>query len=67
MSLTQSQVELVDKLYRDASLNLLTPPALNKYLKDNGYTGFTIDKIKITSIHYKQHKLANHNTLRSHM
>ena len=46
MSLTQSQVELVDKLYRDASLNLLTAPALNKYLKDKGYAGFTIKNIK---------------------
>ena len=46
MSLTQSQVELVDKLYRDASLNLLTAPSLNKYLKDKGYTGFTIKNIK---------------------
>ena len=46
MSLTEKQVELVDKLYRDASLNLLTAPALNKYLKDNGQTGFTIKNIK---------------------
>ena len=46
MSLTQSQVALVDKLYRDPSLGLLTPQAINKYLKDNGYAGFTADKIK---------------------
>ena len=46
MSLTEKQLELVDKLYRDASLGLLTAPALNKYLKDNGHTGFTINKIK---------------------
>ena len=46
MSLSEKQVELVDKLYRDPKLNLLTPQALNKYLKDNGYAGFTIDKIK---------------------
>ena len=43
MSLSEKQIELVDKLYRDASLNLLTPPALNKYLKDNGHAGFTIN------------------------
>jgi len=46
MSLTEKQIELVDKLYRDASLGLLTAPALNKYLKDNGHTGYTINKIK---------------------
>ncbi len=46
MSLTENQISVVDKLYRDASLNLLTPAALNKYLKDNGNTGFTIKNIK---------------------
>ena len=35
-----------DRLYRDPKLGLLTAPALNKYLKDNGHTGFTINKIK---------------------
>ena len=46
MSLSEKQVELVDKIYRDASLGLLTPQAINKYLKDNGHVGFTADKIK---------------------
>ena len=45
MSLTEKQIELVDKLYRDASKGLLAAPALNKYLKDNGHTGFTIKNI----------------------
>ena len=42
LNLTESQIELVDKLYRDPKLGLLTAPALNKYLKDNGHTGYTI-------------------------
>ena len=46
MSLTESQIKILDPLYRDASKGLLTAPALNKYSKDNGYAGFTIDKIK---------------------
>jgi hypothetical protein len=46
MSLTENQISVVDKLYKDPSLGLLTPQALNKYLKDNGHTGFTVDKIK---------------------
>ena len=46
MSLNESQIKIVDALYRDASKGLLTAPALNKYLKDNGQTGFTINKIK---------------------
>ena len=46
MNLTESQIELVDKLYRDPKLGLLTAPALNKYLKDNGHTGYTIKNIK---------------------
>ena len=46
MNLTDKQIELVDKLYRDPKLGLLTAPALNKYLKDNGHKGFTINNIK---------------------
>ena len=46
MSLTEDQIVLVNKLYRDPSKGLLTAPALNKYLKDNGETGFTVGKIK---------------------
>ena len=42
MNLSDKQVELVDKLYRDPKLGLLTVPALNKYLKDNGYAGFLL-------------------------
>ena len=46
MSLNTSQIKIVDDLYRNASLGLLTAPALNKYLKDNGSTGYTIKKIQ---------------------
>jgi hypothetical protein len=46
MSLTEKQIELVDKLYRDASLGLLNAPALNTYLKQQGNKGFTIKNIK---------------------
>ena len=31
MSLTEDQIKLVDKLYRDPSKGLLNAPALNKY------------------------------------
>ena len=65
MNLTDTQIDLVDKLYRDASLNLLTPAALNKYLKENGHTGYTINKIKdyinslqttqTSKLHYSNH------------
>ena len=53
MSLTESQIQILDPLYRDASLNLLTPAALNKYLKDNGKTGFTIKNINMVIENYK--------------
>ena len=46
MSLNESQIKILDALFRDASKGLLTATALNKYLKDNGHTGFTINKIK---------------------
>ena len=46
MSLTEDQIKLVEKLYRDPSKGLLTPPALNKYLKNIGENGFTVEKIK---------------------
>ena len=46
MSLTENQISVVDKLYRDASKGLLTAPALNTYLKQHGHTGFTIKNIK---------------------
>jgi hypothetical protein len=46
MGITEKQIELVDTLYRDASKGLLNAPALNKYLEDNGITGFTIKTIK---------------------
>ena len=45
-SLSEKQVELVDKLIRDPSLNLRTPQALNKNLKDNGHIRFTKNRIK---------------------
>ena len=35
MSLTEEQIKIVDKLYRDPSKGLLPASALNKYLKDN--------------------------------
>jgi hypothetical protein len=46
MSLTEDQIKILDPLYKDPSKGLLTAPALNKYLKDNNYKGFTVDKIK---------------------
>ena len=46
MSLNASQIKIVDDLYRNASLGLLTAQSLNKYLKDNGSTGYTIKKIQ---------------------
>ncbi len=46
MNLNEKQIQILDSLYRDASKGLLTAPALNKYLKDNGETGITIKIIK---------------------
>jgi hypothetical protein len=46
MSLTEKQIALLDGLYRNPSLGLLTAPALNSYLKQQGQTGFTIKNIK---------------------
>ena len=46
MNLNEDQIKLLDGLYRDPKLGLLTAPALNKYLKDKGYAGFTIKNIK---------------------
>ncbi len=46
MNLNEKQIELLDHLYRDASKGLLTAPALNTYLKQQGQTGFTIKNIK---------------------
>ena len=56
MSLTENQISVVDKLYRNPSLGLLNAPALNTYLKQQGQTGFTINKLKIILVHLKQHK-----------
>jgi hypothetical protein len=47
MSLTESQIQILDSLYRDASTGLLTAPALNTYLKQQGHKGFTIKNVKI--------------------
>ena len=46
MSLTEPQIKLLDKLYRNPALGLLTAPALNTYLKQQKHTGFTIKNIK---------------------
>ena len=46
MNLNDDQIKILDSLYRDASKGLLTAPALNKYLKEKGYTGYTIKNIK---------------------
>ena len=46
MNLNDDQIKLLDSLYRDPKLGLLTAPALNKYLKEKGYTGYTIKNIK---------------------
>ena len=46
MILNEEQTKLLDSLYRDASKGLLTAPALNTYLKQQGHKGFTIKNIK---------------------
>ena len=46
MNLNEKQIALLDQLYRDASKGLLTAPALNTYLKQQGQKGFTIKNIK---------------------
>jgi hypothetical protein len=55
MSLSEKQVELVDKIYRDASLGLLTPQAINKYLKDNGPARGVSPKIHCLLYHGERH------------
>jgi len=45
MILNEEQTKLLDRLYRDPKLGLLTAPALNTYLKQHGNTGFTIKNI----------------------
>ncbi len=46
MNLNEKQIALLDGLYRNPSLGLLNAPALNTYFKQQGQTGFTINKIK---------------------
>ena len=53
VSLNESQIKILNALSRDASKGLLTGPALNKDLKGNGHTGYSINKIWL---HLKQHK-----------
>ena len=46
MNLNEDQIVLLDGLYRNPKLGLLTAPALNTYLKQQGHKGFTIKNIK---------------------
>ena len=55
MSLNTSQIKIVDDLYRNASLVLLKAQSINKYLKDNGSTGYTIKNTRLS-------QLASNNT-----
>ena len=45
MSLTDKDIELLQKLYYDASLGLTTGKKLYDYLKSNGKSGYTLAKI----------------------
>ncbi len=42
MSFNDKQIELLQNLYKDASLGLTTAQKLHNYLKSNGETGYTI-------------------------
>ena len=46
MNLNEDQTALLDGLYLDPKLGLLTASALNTYLKQQGHKGFTIKNIK---------------------
>ena len=46
MNLNEDQIKLLDSLYRNPALGLLTAPALNTYLKQQGHKEFTIKKYK---------------------
>ena len=45
MSLTDKDIELLQKLYYDASLGLTTGKKIYDYLKSNGKSGYTVSKI----------------------
>ena len=45
MSFNDTQIQLLQNLYNDASLGLTTGPKLYSYLKSNGETGYTLSKI----------------------
>ena len=45
MSFNDKQIELLQNLYNDASLGLITGQKLYSYLKSNGETGYTLSKI----------------------
>ena len=46
MSLTQDQISKVDSLYTDPSKGLTTFKKVYDYLKNQGETGYTLQKIK---------------------
>ena len=46
MNLNEDQIALLDPLYRDPKLGLLTAPALNTYLKQQGHKGVHHQKYK---------------------
>ena len=45
MSLNDTQIQLLQNLYNDASLGLTTEKNLYDYLKSIGETGYTLSKI----------------------
>ena len=45
MSLNDTQIQLLQNLYNDASLGLTTSQKLYNHLKANGETGYTLTKI----------------------
>ena len=64
MNLNEKQIALLDGLYRNPSLGLLNAPALNTYLKQQGQTGFTINKIKeyLSSLETTQVRLSREHS-----
>ena len=45
MSFNDTQIQLLQNLYNDASLGLTTGQKLYSHLKSNGETGYTLSKI----------------------
>ena len=47
MSFNDTQIQLLQNLYNDASLGLTTGQKLYSYLKSNDETGYTLSKINV--------------------